>query len=161
MLSCKIFEHFALQVGSSNWVHKTRIHSIQRWHHFAAKTSQSTWMAPPLLLLDPVYWSRWTIILYYIYLSVRWNTLLRNQIFLCQRVFYYTSVKCFVIQDLYEVDAWWSVDKLAAEIMKMTQKNSISNPPTPQAQKLEWHSSNKGAATFRQMTFVAFYSVVF
>ncbi len=33
-LSCKIFEHFALQVGSINWVHKTQIHSIKKWHHF-------------------------------------------------------------------------------------------------------------------------------
>ncbi len=40
----KIFEHFALQVGSSNRVHKTRIHSIQRGCYFGAKTSRSTFL---------------------------------------------------------------------------------------------------------------------
>jgi len=45
----------ALLVGSSNWVHKTWIHSIQRWRHFGAKTSWSTWTAPPLFILDPVF----------------------------------------------------------------------------------------------------------
>ncbi len=40
----RYLSHLALQVGSSNWVHKTRIHSIQRWHHFGSKTSQSTFL---------------------------------------------------------------------------------------------------------------------
>ncbi len=48
-VSCKIFEHFALQVGSSNWFHKTRIHSIQRWCHFGAKTCRSTFLVKKLL----------------------------------------------------------------------------------------------------------------
>ncbi len=43
----------ALQVGSINCVHKTRIHSTQRWHHFGAKTSRL--VAPPLFMLDPVF----------------------------------------------------------------------------------------------------------
>jgi hypothetical protein len=40
----KIFEQFGLQVGSSNRVHKTQIHSIQRWHHFGTKTCVSAFL---------------------------------------------------------------------------------------------------------------------
>ncbi len=43
-ISYKIFEHLVLKVGSSNWVHKTQIHSIQRWHPFGAKTSRSAFL---------------------------------------------------------------------------------------------------------------------
>ena len=93
MISCK---PLGLQVGSSNWVHKTQIHSIQRWYHLVPK------LANPLSLLErrvhPFYywikysWSASTHILYYINLSVRWNTLLRNQISSCQHVFYYNNM---------------------------------------------------------------------
>ncbi len=38
-------------------------------------------------------WSGSTIILKYINLSVSWNTLLRNQILVCQCVFYYIWIK--------------------------------------------------------------------
>ncbi len=104
--------HLALQVWSSKWVHKTWIHSIQRWHHFDAKTSQSTFLLEKRLhsLLYWIWysWSGLTIILYYI-LSIKWNTLLKNQISSCQQVFYYinmytddqkrqyksTSLKCY------------------------------------------------------------------
>jgi hypothetical protein len=93
-VSCKIFEHFAVQVGFSNWVHKTRIHYIQRWHCFGTKT---TWSAFPLeKRLHPFKywikdsWSGSTHILYYIKMSVRWNALLRNQISSCQHVLYYS-----------------------------------------------------------------------
>ncbi len=37
-------------------------------------------------------WSGSTHILYYIKMSVRWNTLLRNQISSCRQVFYYTAI---------------------------------------------------------------------
>jgi len=37
-------------------------------------------------------WSGLTHILYYIKMSVRWNTSLRNQISLCQQVFYYIRI---------------------------------------------------------------------
>ncbi len=47
----KIFE----PLGFTSRIQQTRIHSIQRWRHFGAKTSWSTWMAPPLLLLNPVF----------------------------------------------------------------------------------------------------------
>ncbi len=89
----RYLSNLVLQVRSSNWVHKTRINFIQRWHHFGTKTNWSaflleTWLHPLL------YWIRYswygsTHILYYINLSVRWNTLLWNQISLCQQVFYY------------------------------------------------------------------------
>ncbi len=68
----RYLSHLAFLVGSSNWVHKTRIHSIQRWHPLAPK------------LADPL--------LYYVNLSVRWNTLVRSQILLCQHIFYYILV---------------------------------------------------------------------
>ncbi len=55
----RYLSHLALQVGSSNWVHKTRIHFIQRWPHFGTKTSQSAFpfgkAAPPHFILDPVF----------------------------------------------------------------------------------------------------------
>ncbi len=51
----RYLSHLALQVGFSNWVHKTQIHSIQRWHHFCTKTSRSTLAAPPLFILDLVF----------------------------------------------------------------------------------------------------------
>ncbi len=91
LVSCKIFEHFALQVVSSNWVHKTRIHStlapklvnpLSFWR--SSSTFFKYWIKYS--------WCRSTHILYYINMSVRWNTLLRNQILLCQRVFYYTCI---------------------------------------------------------------------
>jgi hypothetical protein len=90
----RYLSHLALQVGSSNWVHKIRIHSIQRWHHFGTKTSRSAFLLEkrlhPLLYWIWYSWSASTHILYYInFLSVRWNTLLRNQISSCQHVFYY------------------------------------------------------------------------
>ncbi len=44
----RYFEPFALQSGSRNWVHTTRIHSFQRQHHFGAKTSWSTFMVEKL-----------------------------------------------------------------------------------------------------------------
>ncbi len=46
----------------------------------------------PSLYWIPYSWSGSTIILYYINLSVSWNTLLRNQISLCQHVFYYRYI---------------------------------------------------------------------
>ncbi len=97
--------HLALQVGSSNWVHKTQIHSIQRWRHFGAKTSWSTVLLEgqlhPSLYWIPYSWSGSTIILYYINLSVRWNTLLRNQISLCQYSFNTLSTTaCIQTRDL-------------------------------------------------------------
>ncbi len=80
----RYLSHLALQVESSNWVHKTRIHSIQRWRHFGAKASQTTFHLEKLLHLFYYWiqysWSGSNHILYYINLSIRWNTLLRNQI---------------------------------------------------------------------------------
>ncbi len=88
----RYLSHLALQVGFSNGVHKTRIHSIQRWHDFGVKTSWSAFLLEkrlyPLLYWIRYSWSRSTHILYYINLSVRWNTLLRKQISSCQQVFY-------------------------------------------------------------------------
>ncbi len=88
--------HLALQVGSSNWVYKTQIQSIQRWHHFGAKTNRSAFLLEKRLHRSLYWiqysWSGSTIILYYINLSVSWNTLLRNQILLCQHIFYYTML---------------------------------------------------------------------
>ncbi len=56
----RYLSHLVLQVGSSNRVHKTRIHSIQRWRrHFGAKTNRSAfllekWLHPFL------YWIRYS-----------------------------------------------------------------------------------------------------
>ncbi len=88
--------HLALQEGSSNWVHKTQIHSIQRWRHFGAKISQSVFLLEkrlhPFLYWIKYSWSGLTHILYYINLSIRWNRSPRNQISLFQHVFYYNLV---------------------------------------------------------------------
>ncbi len=86
----RYLSNLALQVRSSNWVHKTRINSIQRWRHFGTKTSWSAFLLETWLY-SLSYWIRYswsgsTHILYYINL---WNTLLINQILLCQQVFYY------------------------------------------------------------------------
>ncbi len=92
----RYFSHLTLQVGSSNWVNKTQIHSIQRWHHFGTITSWSAFLLEkrlhPLLYWIWYSWSRSTHILYYINLSVRWNSLHRNQISSCQHVFYYILI---------------------------------------------------------------------
>ncbi len=84
----RYLSHLALQVESSNWEHLTRIHSIQSRCYFGAKTSRSTFLLEkwlhPLFYWIRYSWSRSTHILYYINLSVRWNTLLRNQISPCQ-----------------------------------------------------------------------------
>ncbi len=91
----RYLSHLGFQVGSSNWVHKTRIHSIQRWCNFGAKTSSSAFLLEKRLhhflywIRYP--WSRSTHIPHYINLPVRWNILLRNQISSCQQVFYYTT----------------------------------------------------------------------
>ncbi len=88
----RYLSHLALQVGFSNWVHKTRIHSIQWWRHFGAKLADP--LSPLERRLHPFFywikysWSGLTNILYYINLSVRWNTLLRNQISSCQHHFW-------------------------------------------------------------------------
>ncbi len=92
----RYLNHLALQVRSSNWVHKTRIHAIRRWHHFGAKTRQSAFLLEKQLH-SSIYliwysWSGSTTTLYYINLSVSWNTLLRNQILLGQCVFYYIVI---------------------------------------------------------------------
>jgi len=91
LASCKIFEHFSLQVVSSNWVHKTQIHST-----LAPKLANrlSFWRSGSTFFKYWIKysWSGLTHILYCINMSVRWNTLLRNQILLCQRVFYYTCI---------------------------------------------------------------------
>ncbi len=59
----------------------------------APKLFNPLWMAPPLLFLDPVFSIQidYHFVLYI--LSPRWNTLLRNQISLCQHVFYYIANK--------------------------------------------------------------------
>jgi len=90
----RYLSHLSLQVGSSNWVHKTQIHSP-----FKDGTTLAPKLANPLSPLErwlyPFYywikysWSGSTHILYYINLLVRWNTLLRNQILSCQHIFYY------------------------------------------------------------------------
>jgi len=103
----RYLSHLALQVGFSNWVHKTPIHSIQRWQHFGAKTSQFAFLLEkqlhPSLYWIQYSWSGLTIILYYINLPVRWNTLLRNQISPCQHVFYYTTINW---EDLHKMLKW-------------------------------------------------------
>ncbi len=92
----RYLSHLTLQVESSDWVHKTWIHPIQRWHHFGAKTIQSAFLLEkrlhPFLYWIRYSWSGSTHILYYIYLSVSWNTLLRNQISSCQYIFYYNWI---------------------------------------------------------------------
>ncbi len=87
----RYLSHLALQVGSSKWVHKTQIHSIQRCRHFGAETRCSAFLLE-MQLHPSLYWIRYsrsgsTIILYYKNLSVSWYTLLRNQISFCQHVF--------------------------------------------------------------------------
>jgi hypothetical protein len=93
----RYLSHLAVQVGSSNWGHKTRIHSIQRCRHFGAKSSRSAFLLEkqlhPFQYWIKYSWSGLAHILYYINLSIRWNTVLRKLISLCQHVFYYTVNK--------------------------------------------------------------------
>ena len=100
--------HLALQVGYSNWVYKTQTHSIQRWHHFGTKTSWSPFLwekrLHPFLYWIKYSWAQLTHILYFINLSVRWNTLLRNQISLCQHIFYYITTVIYNCKKMYRID---------------------------------------------------------
>jgi hypothetical protein len=95
LLSYKIFEPLGFTSRIQQLSSKTQIHSIQRWCHFGAQTSQSAFLLEkrlhPFLHWIKYSWSGSTHILYYINLSVRWNTALRNQISSCQHVFYYTT----------------------------------------------------------------------
>ncbi len=88
--------HFVLQVGSSNWVHKARIHSSQIWCHFGAKLADplSSWKigSTPFLSWIKYSWSGLTHIVSFINLSGKWIKLCRNQISSCQHVFYYTFI---------------------------------------------------------------------
>ncbi len=123
----RYLSHLALQVGSSNWVHKTQIHSFQRWCHFGTKTSQSAFLEEkqlhPLLYWIWYSWSESMHILYYINLSVRWNISLRNQILSYQYIFYYIcprfllfvwilpiSDSCFMEpspNQTFQTSSWW------------------------------------------------------
>ncbi len=94
-LSCKIFEPlgFTSTIQQLSSLNSDPLHSKMAplWHqnkpiHFPLGKA-----APPLFILDHS-WSRLTHITYHINLSVRWNTLLRNQISSCQQVFYYMSI---------------------------------------------------------------------
>ncbi len=52
-LSYKIFEHLALQVGSSNSLHKTQIHSIQSGAIFERSGSQFYELSGWILIVEP------------------------------------------------------------------------------------------------------------
>ncbi len=99
-LSCKIFEHFALQAGSSNCVHKLGSTPFKDGATLAPKPFDPLffWRSapPPLKYWIKYSWSRSTHILYYVKMLVRWNTLLRNQISSCQQVFDYTTSRRYV-----------------------------------------------------------------
>ncbi len=107
VLSCKIFKYFALQVRSSNWVHKTKIHSIQGCATLAPKLVNllSFWRSSstPFNYWIKYSWSGLAHILYNINMSVRWNTLLRNQISSCQHIFYYSTSKRIVQCSLFKL----------------------------------------------------------
>jgi hypothetical protein len=64
--------------GSSNWVHTTRIHSIQRLRHFGAKTSWSAFLVEkqlrPLYIWIQFTWSGSTHMLYYLKMLINQNT---------------------------------------------------------------------------------------
>ncbi len=64
----------------------------------APKLANPLWTAPPPYFWIWYSWSRLTIILYYIYLSLYEIHLLRNQISLCQHTLYYSS---FFIQKIF------------------------------------------------------------
>jgi hypothetical protein len=97
MVSCKIFEHFALQVGSSNWVHKLGCTPFKDGTTLAPKLADplSFWRSSstPSKYRIKYFWSGMTHILYYKNMSVRCNRALRNQIWLCQQVFYYNGIQ--------------------------------------------------------------------
>ncbi len=92
-LSCKIFEHFALQVdpvieflqlGSTPFKDSTILVPKLADPPFWLKS-----LNPPPLNLDPVNQSRSMYILYYLKMFVIEIHLLRNRISSCQQVFYY------------------------------------------------------------------------
>jgi hypothetical protein len=92
----RYLSHFVLQVGSSNWAHKARIHSSQIWCHFGAKLADplSSWKIGSTHFLSWIKysWSGLTHIVSFINLSGIWIKLCRNQISSCQHVFYYTFI---------------------------------------------------------------------
>jgi len=116
-VSPKIFEHFALQVGTSNWVHKLGFTPFKDGTTLAPKLADplSFWRngSTPSKYCIKYSWPGLTHILYYIKMSVSWNTLVRNQILSCQQVFYYiwtNALAYFVARMLLNSMAnliWW------------------------------------------------------
>ncbi len=94
-LSCKIFEHFALQTDPVTKFIKLGSGRFKEGANLAPKLANllSIWISSftPSKKLDPVTWSGSTHILYYIKTLIKWNKALRNQISLCQQVFYYKA----------------------------------------------------------------------
>ncbi len=94
MVSCKILEHFALQVGSSNWVHKLRSTPFKDGATLVPKLAdpRSFWKSSstPSKYWIKYSWSRLTHTLYYIKMLDEIQ-LLRIQISSCQQVFYYNG----------------------------------------------------------------------
>ena len=108
-ISCTIFEHVALQVGSSIWIHKLRSTSFKDGTTLTQKLADllSFWRSgsTPIKYWIKYSWSGSNHILYYINMSVRWNTFLRNQILSCQHVFYYSTFT-YAIMQLLEMAVW-------------------------------------------------------
>jgi hypothetical protein len=125
MLSCKIFKHFALQVGSSNWVHKLRSTPFKDVMPKLANPL-SFWRSSstPSKYFIRYSWSRLTNILYYIKMSVRWNTLLRNQISSCQQVFYYN------VNTTYQASWRWC--------SPLTRREPTSRPASGEGSSMGW-----------------------
>jgi hypothetical protein len=98
LCSCKIFEHFVLQVDPVLELLQLRSIPFKDRTILAPKLADPPFwwksLTPPLNL-DPVYRSRSVHILYYLKMFVIEIQLLRNQISSCQQVCYYIMfVKC-------------------------------------------------------------------
>ncbi len=80
------------------------------------------------------FWSGSTHILYYIKLSLRWNTLLRNQISSCQHVYYYTKKKSFITS----TPALWALPVPSTSIPSRALRRSFGTIQS----KLRWRQSH-------------------
>ncbi len=125
-VSCKILEHFALQVDPVIESIQLRSTPFKRWCHFGAKTSWSTFLLEKQV--HPLYnwilftWSGLTHIFYYLNMLVRWNTALRNQILWCQQVFYYTSTTTYV-DDTSPLSIRFLIQSRMSQLLTADQEN--------------------------------------
>ncbi len=122
VLSCKIFEQFALQAGSSNWVHKLGSTPFKDGATLAPKIADPLSFWGSSSTPSKKYcWSRSTHILYYIKMLVRWNTLLKtrschvNKSFIIVLTWQHIRSLCVFIEWASNRKGWCKVQKTGTQ----------------------------------------------